>query len=499
MQTMTPPRYESDTAALPFRERYGQFRLLRASAHEDRARLSEHAIQSVWYDQVFRTEGLKTIEGQRVRVVSPGWWNHGEGPDFRGAQIEFNGELQNGDVEIDLEPSGWRAHGHYLDARYTDVILHIVLDGAPALNSTTNVDGRGVPTLVLRPYLLEDHLELAQALDDDAFDEGVAYSSPGRCASLIAEQGMEPLRQFLTLAGEWRMLHKARAMRERMDRVGLAQALYEDLLYACGFSHFKQHFRAVARALPYDRARQLARRDPLLLEAAMLHLAGLLPEELPEGAKGLAHYARLRALRRDELPSLRALPLTWRRAGVRPINYPERRMAGVALFIARTAQEGLAETILETWRIHDTPIAQRKALESLFPRGLGFWSQYCTWTSKPLPNRAAPIGPGRVRSIIGNVFIPAALAIARHERDRAFEEVIQHFFATLPKEPDNHIVERMLPRVTGGETLKVTFQIQQGLLQMHQDWCEPNPSCRNCSLFQRLDLSWMGDVRPSEK
>jgi hypothetical protein len=29
--------------------------------------------------------------------------------------------------------------------------------------------------------------------------------------------------------------------------------------------------------------------------------------------------------------------------------------------------------------------------------------------------------------------------------------------------------------------------MQQGLLQMHQDWCESNPSCRDCALIQYLE------------
>jgi hypothetical protein len=275
-----------------------------------------------------------------------------------------------------------------------------------------------------------------------------------------------------------------------MDRAGLAQAVYEDLLYACGFSHFKQHFRALARALPYERARQLTQRDPMLLEAALLQLAGLLPASLPEEATGMVHFARMRGLRNAELANLRALPLTWRRAGVRPINYPERRIAGVVLLIARTARQGLVETMMECWRAHDKPRAQREALEDLFPRAMGFWSEHCTWTGKKLQKRTQPIGGGRVRSIIGNVFVPAALAIARHERDRELEERVQRFFAALPAEPSNHIIDRMVPRVAPGAPLKLTFQLQQGLIQMHQDWCEPNPSCRNCALLRRLDLSW---------
>jgi len=475
-----------------FSERYGQLRLLRNSVREDRARLSEHSIQCLWYDQLFRTEGLQTIEGQRLRVVSPGWWNRSEGPDFRGAQIEFNGELHSGDVEIDMEPSGWRAHGHGVDHRYNEVILHIVFDGKPMANTTHTAAGRGVPTLLLRPHLIEDHFDWAEAVDDEADDDPQTCAMPGRCAGLLATQGIEPLREFLVLAAEWRMLQKARALRERMDRLGASAAIYEDLLYACGYAHFKHHFRAVARALPYDRARQLARKDPMLLEAAMLQLGGLLPGILPEAPGATTHLARLQGLRHEELPTLRALPLTWKRVGVRPINYPERRIAGAALLIARTASDGLAESLMKAWRSEEKPLAQRRALEALFPKALGFWSKHCTWGGKDMATPAAPLGPGRVRSIVGNVFVPAALAVARHERDRSFEESILRFFRALPPEPDNHIIQRMLPRVAGGKDgLKLSFQIQQGLLQMHQDWCEPNPSCQNCSLFERLDRSWL--------
>lgn len=489
MRDMSLDHQTPDAGPLPFSERYGQLRLLRETVREERERLSEHSIQCLWYDQVFRTSGLKTVEGQRLKIVSPGWWNHGEGPDFRGAQIEFNGELVNGDVEIDLEPSGWRAHGHGLDGRYNNVILRILLDGTVEPGSVRTAEGRGVPTLVLRPYLIESQLDWAEQVDGDDEVE-VPYSGPGRCAALAEAQGIEPLREFLLLAAEWRMLNKARALRERMDRAGLAQAVYEDLLYACGFSHFKQHFRALARALPYERARQLAQRDPMLLEAALLQLAGLLPTSLPEEATGMVHFARMRGLRNAELANLRALPLTWRRAGVRPINYPERRIAGVALLVARTARQGLVETMMDCWRVHEKPRAQREALEELFPRAMGFWSEHCTWTGKKLQKRSQPIGAGRIRSIIGNVFVPAALAIARHERDRELEECVQRFFSALPAEPSNHIIERMVPRVAPGAQLRLTFQLQQGLIQMHQDWCEPNPSCRNCALLRRLDLSW---------
>ena len=115
------------------------------------------------------------------------------------------------------------------------------------------------------------------------------------------------------------------------------------------------------------------------------------------------------------------------------------------------------------------------------------WATHCTWTGKKMQTPTAPIGPGRVRSIIGNIFIPAALALARKNRDRAREERVLEFFSTLPKEPDNKIQKIMLPRIFGeAQPPKLDFRTQQGLLQMFHDWCEPNPSCRNCSVVRTL-------------
>jgi len=50
------------------------------------------------------------------------------------------------------------------------------------------------------------------------------------------------------------------------------------------------------------------------------------------------------------------------------------------------------------------------------------------------------------------------------------------------------VVERMLPRLWGHEAKlpPITFQLQQGMLQFHQDWCGPNPSCRNCTMHGYL-------------
>ena len=286
------------------------------------------------------------------------------------------------------------------------------------------------------------------------------------------------------------MLFKARTLSDRIDCVGPDQAVYEWLMQACGYSQYKQEFLALARHVPYDRARQLAREDPHLLEAALLQVAGLLPNDLPVDAPGRTHWERLTQLRAAGLSGLRPIAMTWNRAAVRPTNLPERRISGVARLIARTAADGLLANLDGIWREDISPSARRVLFESLFPRAFGFWAHHCTWTGKPLRSPNAPIGGGRVRSIIGNVFLPAGLAAARRQRNRKTEEAVLALFARLPQENANHIVRLMLPRLFGGAAApRMSFRLQQGLIQMFLDWCAPNPSCLNCAVAKRLELA----------
>lgn len=468
------------TATNSFREEYGFLRSIRGAVEESRPPFHEHVLQCVWLDQLFDQHKLFTDDGRPVRILAPGWWNHGEGPDFRGAEVEIGGKLKTGDVEIHLDHGAWKQHGHHLDPRYDEVILVAVLEMEPPRQPPVTHAGRRVPCLLLSHYIEGDLNHLADRLTGDDYP----YDAPGSfgdCSELIRAHGYDRIETLLNLAGEWRMLNKATALRERLERVGVEQAFYESFMSACGYSRYKHAFRVIAQQLPYDRVRQLAKHDPLLLEAAFLQMAGLMPDTPPLEEAGASHHARLETLRQDHLSGLKSIPLAWRRLDVRPINYPERRLAGAAAVLSRTAATGLLEAFESVWRKEMSPISRRKAFEEVFPLPHGFWANHCTWDSKTMARPVSLLGPGRIRGILGNVLVPMALAQARRSRDRSREERVFAFFAKLPAEPDNRVIKRMAPRLFGdAPPPRMDFRMQQGVLQLFYDWCEPNPSCRTC-------------------
>ncbi len=471
-----------------FSDAYATVRGSEARVREQAGLITEQLLQDAWRAQPWPAEELRTQEGHRLRVVSPGWLNRQEGPDFRTAQLLFNGALHTGDVEIHLAPGGWRSHGHHEDPRYNSVILHVVYNTDRTTVPVLTQSGRNVATLVLDTLLSGENLE---SLSPETPLDPPAGVTCGRCAGTVGAATPDRMLAFLRLAGEWRMLAKTRAIQDRADTAGLDQALYEALLTACGYSRFKKEFHLLARQLPYDRARQLARLDALALETAYLTMTGLLPSSLSATASpaSLEHHRRLSELRQTHLPGLRALTVEWPRVGVRPANGPERRLSGAARIIARTAPDGMADAVGQIWTQSFSAKERLARFETLFPRPMGFWANHYTWTGKTQNAPVAVFGAARILAIVGNVFIPAGLALARHSRNRALEETVLQFFENLPAEPENAITKRMKTWVLTTPPHRIGFQIQQGLIQMHHDWCEANPSCRNCSLARYLETA----------
>ena len=453
-----------------FSETYNTCRNRTAHLSED-ASILENELQSLWYAAAFSGE-LTTLEGHRVQIVSPGWWNKQQGPDFRNAQIKFNGQLCTGDVEIHVSANDWYAHGHHRDPEYNRVLLHVLQSppGTPGKPALT-VAGNTIATLVFPPEVLLRHSNKGHAIQERC----------GQCAASLAQRKAETLGHFLDLAGEWRMLDKARRIRERMQRVSSEQAVYEFFMAACGYSRYKKAFQQIAEALPYERALQLARQDPFTLEAAFLKLGGLWPEKWPYDSPPSNHYQQLSSLLDEQLPGLKSLGLEWPRSGARPANYPERRVAGAARFLTRTAELGLLKQLDLLWRQPINPTARRRSFEALFGGATGYWANNFNWSGVQVQKATAPLGKGRIRTIIGNVLIPAALALIRQETDSLIpEKNVYDLFIALPREPENHIHRRMVSWLDlKASAVKLTFRRQQGLMQIHEDWCAHNPSCQH--------------------
>jgi hypothetical protein len=196
--------------------------------HDGNSGPSEKLLQAVWQQQRIQRDQLTTTDGKSLRVLHPGFASVEGGPDFRGAVLQF-GDLPPvaGDVEIDLQSSGWRAHGHDRNPSFKNVILHVVWEASGKIATIPSV-------LSLNTRLDAPVTELGLAVENDS---GLPAAWRGKCSTPLRDLSEPQLAELLHAAARVRFENKAQALLARARQAGWEQALWENLFRALGYKH----------------------------------------------------------------------------------------------------------------------------------------------------------------------------------------------------------------------------------------------------------------------
>lgn len=442
----------------------------------------ERLLQQIWEHQRLRRDQLTTFDAARLKVLHPGFWNHEAGPDFRGAMVQFDDDPpRSGDVEIDLQPAGWRGHGHDRNPDYRNVLLHVVWDGDPQ-------SGAGLPTVALRPHL---DAPLDELRDWFRHDAGPPGHLAGQCSAPLRGLSEEVLREVLHQAALTRLRHKAAALAARARQAGWDQALWEGLFAALGYKNNVWPMRRVAELIPRILGRSTQPRLSVpALQARLFGVAGLLPGDLTRTRPGADrhlrqlwdHWWRDRAEFSDVL-----LPHgLWRFHGLRPANHPQRRLALAAHWLAaRDLPDKLQGWFAD--RIEDRRL-ESSLLEVFRVEPDDFWSRHWTFRSARTPRAQPLLGATRVADLAVNVVLPWLWMRAATGGNADLRHAAQHRYLAWPCCQDNAVLRLARQRLLGGpgpRSLR-SAAMQQGLLQIVRDFCEhSNALCQEC-LFPGL-------------
>ena len=464
---------------------YAQWRL-RAGVvlelHEGPDTPSERLLQIIWFHQRLLRDRFVTLDGRRVQVLHPGFWNHESGPDFSRAVVQFEAEAPAvGDVEVDLAAGGWQSHKHHSNPAYKKVILHVVWEG------TTKTS---LPTLALKGLLDSPLGELAQWL-------GHAPSFPGAlaggCCGPLGHLTPDRLGELLQQAALVRLRSKAAQCQARARQAGWEQALWEGLFRGLGY---KRNFWPMQR-LAELRPRWAPDGEGLeagLLEARLMGIASLLPTDLPRGGPGLDSYWRTiwdYWWRERERFSDCLLPeRLWHFSGLRPANHPQRRLALAARWLAT----GDLMQRLETWcaltlepeHLVETLLAELGVAE------VDFWSHHWTVRSPRLAKPQALIGAARVTDLAVNIILPWLWMRAAEGKNQRLQAELERRYLAWPSSQDNAVLRLARNRLLGGLKARRLSgaAAQQGLLQVVRDFCEhSNSLCSECP-FPELVRQW---------
>lgn len=438
----------------------------------------ERLLQQIWWHQRLQRDRLRTFDGRRLRVLHPGFPNREAGPDFRQALLQFDADPPvSGDVEVDLQPGGWRGHRHGDNPAYRRVALHVVWDGDPATAPP-------LPTVALRGVLDAPLAELARWLGDEA--TGWPEALAGKCRAPLRELGAAQAGELLDQAARLRLQAKAAALQARARQAGADQALWEGLFGALGYKHNVWPMRRLAELRPQlATAADAAPATALAWQARLLGVGSLLPADPPRrdgpGAKFFRALWDCWWRERDALSEWLLPRQTWRLAGIRPANHPQRRLALAAHWLARPDLP--AE--LERWFTTAPPkaAARQSLLGVLQVEQDAFWSWHWTLRSAPLARPQPLLGAARATDLAVNVILPWFWMRADAGHNDELKRRVEATYLSWPAGEDNAVLRQARQRLLGEAEPKLfrTAARQQGLLQIVRDFCtQSNALCDGC-------------------
>jgi hypothetical protein len=467
---------------------YARWRAQRnpASAlREDESSPPETLLQSVWQHQRLRREQLTTLDGRTARILHPGFLSREGGPDFRGAVVQFSDDRPTtGDIEVDIEPAGWRAHGHDKNPAFKNVILHVVWKAKPSSGSDARDRGKAsvypAPPAVAISGKLDAPLgELNLWLNSEE-SESLPEQLRGQCSAPLREVPPEKVRELLLQAAQVRFHGKAAQFQARARQVGWEQALWEGVFRGLGYKHNAWPMQCLAES----RGRWFApRSSPLSLQARLLGVAGLLPAELTRAQASADGY--LRSVwdqwwrERGEFSECTLPRGLWRFHGQRPANHPQRRIALAAHWLStNTPPANLEKWCGKSFSVREMPAA---LLELLQVAPDEFWSWHWTIHSPRLKKAQPLLGASRATDLAVNVILPWLWIRAFEGKNPNLQREIENRFNAWPAAEDNAVLRLARQRLLGARRPLRTAAEQQGLIQIVRDFCDhSNAICENC-------------------
>lgn len=423
----------------------------------------EKILQYAWKWRMYGNENHRLVDGRTVCILDPGTLNTGSGPDFFNAKIMCDGFVWAGNVELHMRASDWWKHNHHLDEAYSNVILHVVAVDDARL---TRKDGTEIPQLLfpLTPQMSELYVRLTT----DA-----SKPPPLRCWYKLSQIPKLLVTDAVSTAACERLAQKAQRITDTLRRLDgdMAHTCLVTLARALGFGTNAEPFERTALALNLNHcARHADNQDQI--DAIIFGQAGLLdeaqwsqeqyPHMLASEFRFLAHKYRITSLPRS----------IWKRSGMRPANFPHRRLAYLARLIPDC--HSLLSRILACGGDID---ALKSMLITQFD---GYWSCHYNFGKPQSKQMPEALSDSSLRLLLINAIAPLCHAFGQIQGDSRLRDTAIDILENLP--PENNSLIRDWERVG----IKPNDALSsQGLLQLRKMYCDRN-ECLHCRIGNRL-------------
>ena len=417
--------------------------------------MPEILLHYIWQHSLWALYPQYTTDGRSVEIISVGQHNLDAGPDFTNVHLRIDGQDWFGNIELHIHASDWYKHHHQNDAAYDNIILHVVCD---ADKEVVNSHGNTIPQCELR--FPKDVDYLSQILQS-AYRMDTAYATV-RCSQQL-------LRDPMLLSEGWkramlnqRMTCKQQAISQILDisQQSWTHAFYITLAHNFGFHTNGIPFETLALRTPLS-CLQKHRNSLFQVTAILLGQSGLLTQETADTDEKQALWTEYQFLsKKFSLQPMEAR--LWKKARMRPQNFPEVRIRQFAQLICRS--EFLFADLMEENDLQR--LRELLQIRQIPEEGI----------SRVVP--VAALGVNSIDILLINTVIPYKYAYAYAREDKAAQAQAMKLLEQVPAE-DNTIIRQW--KLLGQSIHNAADT--QALIHLFQNFCQPH-RCIHCEVGQ---------------
>lgn len=383
--------------------------------------------------------------------IESGMLNEQEGPDFQGAELDLLGKIYRGDVEIHKKCSDWYKHGHHLDPGFDKVVLHLVME--KSVKAVINSKNQYIPSISM-----------------SNFPDTLSHENCSNNCDVGSLNFPIPKTMLINLALK-RMLIKTKELEQLVATYGIDQALYLSILKCLGSGINKNNYLTIAQIIPWRLIHYLLAQNKSFefWLALFLGSAGLINNTNNE----LVHKNWNQCQPLIEGHSINAS--RWRLGGLRPYNFPQNRLAGLAQFIWQLEDHSI---YLLLKRI----IYKRLKTAELLNKMYNLFNRNTQNISKSIFNRQHNFwGRNLLIELMGNVVIPIFITIAKNQNSCGFESYLKEIFLKLPATQNYGKLKYLRNKIKSNLSDTNLFYSNQALLHLQNSYCLFN-NFKHCPL-----------------
>lgn len=418
--------------------------------------MKEDFLHYIWKTKNFDQRELRTTDGRKLFIHSFGHHNHDAGPDFLNAKIEVEGVVWAGQVEIHVHSSDWIKHNHQRDAKYHNVILHVVLKEDVHIMLPNAVD---IPCLELHSRIKPKMVSHYQYMSH--------HQRWISCEEFLPQVSKLVKIDAKDKALTRRLDDAARLLLKRLNELNgdLNTLIYERLAWGLGLKVNSYNMEFLAKILPYKNI--IKHRDHLFqIESLLFGQSGLIgPGTKDEYEQSLfSEYKFLK--RKFDLEPMKGYQ--WKFSTLRPPSFPSLRIAQLAMILHR----------LE--RIDRVIFDPKEVLKEISGIQLGdYWTTHYRFGKASKP-RIKSIGPTTINNLSINVVAPLQYMYGLSRKDEKYQEASFALLQDLRAERNN-ITKRWV--VLGMSN--VTAADSQALIHLKRNQCDAF-LCTQCPIGHQI-------------